>query len=592
MLTPDYLEHVADDVIEMYAEFEQSIIKDIAKRLTKTNLLVPSINHQIKVLQESGMLYKDIIKEVSRITGKSEAKIKKIFENSAMESISLDDSIYQKVGFNPIPLKQSESMLQMLVGGLEKTNKQINNLTMTLAGNSQAKFTNTVNLAYLQVTSGAFDKNTAILNAVKVLSEDGLDIVYPSGKISKVDVAVRRAIVTGVNQTCGKLQEMRADEFECDLMELTAHPGARVTEKNDYTNHAWWQGRIVSRSGKKGYLSLEDIGYGEITGFLGINCRHGWSPFFEGITKRRYTDEELENINNQSVNYKDKEIGLYEATKMQRFKERNIRKLKRELGAYEEILKTSDDEDLKQKTTLKYNTTKNKLNNAQDELMRFTKETGLKRQYERERVINNKNNSINKTKQNKDDIITTDNLFQKLDIDLEKYSNDNDIQEQTSKLLGYDSKPNVLSKEQFENLDTVEMIRYFHDYKNISAKEAYNNTINGKIQYSNINNSEYGRGIYFGDKADTKKLLDSFGDSNSVIMNAKISKEAKILEFKNKFEFLIDCANRIEKLPNDLKNIFKYEKSLLYMLDGYDGIKINDKKYYCIYNRGVINIHE
>lgn len=398
MLTPDYLEHVADDVIELYAKFEQAIIRDIAKRLSKTNLLVPSVNHQIKVLQESGMLYEDIIKEIAKFTGKSEEKIKQIFENSAVKSITLDDNIYKKAGFNPIPLKQSESMLQMLVGGLEKTNKQVKNLTMTLAGNSQAKFTNAVNLAYMQVTSGAFDKNTAILNAVKVLSEDGLDIVYPSGKTSKIDVAVRRAVVTGVNQTCGKLQEIRADEFECDLMELTAHPGARVTEKNDYTNHAWWQGKIVSRSGQKGYLSLEDIGYGEITGFLGINCRHGWSPFFEGITKRRYTDEELANINNQSVNYKDKEMGLYEATKTQRSKERNIRKLKREVASYEEILKYSDDEDLKSKTSIKYNNAKQKLKETQKELKEFTNETGLQRDYSRERIVASngiKNNEIN-----------------------------------------------------------------------------------------------------------------------------------------------------------------------------------------------------
>lgn len=591
MLTPDYLEHVSDDIIEVYAELEQSIIKSIAKRLCTTNLLVPSVNHQVKVLQESGMLYKDIIKEIAKITGKSEQKVEEIFKNSAVKSISLDDKIYQKAGLNPIPLKQSESMLQMLIGGLEKTNKQINNLTMTLAGNSQAKFTNAVNLAYLQVTSGAFDKNTAILNAIKILSDDGLDVVYPSGKTSKIDVAVRRAVVTGINQTCGKMQEIRADELDCDLMELTAHPGARVTEKNDYTNHAWWQGKIVSRSGKKGYLSLKDIGYGEITGFMGINCRHGWSPFFEGITKRRYTDEELANINNKSVNYKDKEMGLYEATKTQRSKERNIRRLKRELGSYEEILKTSDNEELKKATSIKYNDTKNKLNNAQNELTQFTKETGLKREYERERIYN-KNISINKTNQNKDDIITTDNLFQKLNIDPQEYEVENNIQEQTSKLLGYDEKPNILSKEQFDELDTPEIVRYLHDYKGATAKDAYNNTINGDIQYSDRKNSVYGRGIYFGEKVSDNELSSLYGDENGIVINAKLSKEAKILEFNSIFDFVRDCANRVETLPEELKHIFKNEKSILYMLDGYDGIRIKGKNYYCIYNRGVLNIYE
>lgn len=402
MLTPDYLEHVADEVIELYSEFEQTIIKDIVKRLLKTNLLVPSVNHQVKVLQESGILYNDIIKEISKITGKSEEVIKKIFEDSAIKSITLDDNIYKQAGLNPLPFNQSESVLEILIAGLSKTNKQVNNLTMTLAGNSQAKFTNAVNLAYMQITTGAFDRNTAILNAVKNLSDDGLDIVYPSGKVSKVDVAVRRAVLTGVSQTCGKMQEIRADEMNCDLMELTAHPGARVTEKNDYTNHSWWQGRIVSRSGKKGYLSLEDIGYGEVTGFLGINCRHGWFPFYEGITERRYTDEELVNINNQTVKYKNEDIGLYEVTKKQREKERNIRRLKREVGVYEEILANTDDEDLRNATNVKYNYAKDRLKNAQNDLKDFIEETELRRDYTRERVVSSK---IDKTKANKNDII-------------------------------------------------------------------------------------------------------------------------------------------------------------------------------------------
>ncbi len=592
MLTPDYLEHISDDIIEVYAELEQSIIKSIAKRLCKTNLLVPSVNHQIKVLQESGLLYEDIIKEISRITGKSEKKIEEIFKSSAIKSISFDDKVYQKAGLNPIPLNQSESMLQVLLGGLEKANKQVNNLTMTLAGNSQAKFTNAVNLAYLQVTSGAFDKNTAILNAIKILSYDGLDIVYPSGKTSKIDVAVRRAVVTGVNQTCGKMQEMRADEFECDLMELTAHPGARVTEKNDYTNHTWWQGKIVSRSGKTGYLNLKDIGYGEITGFMGINCRHGWSPFFEGITERRYTDKELANMNSQSVNYKNKEMGLYEAAKTQRAKERNIRKLKREIGAYEEILKTSDNEELKKATSIKYNNAKNKLNSAQNDLTQFTKETGLKREYERERIYINKNTSINKTNKSKDDIITPDNLFQKLNIDPQEYKAENNIQEQVSKLLGYDGKPNILSKEQFDELDTPEIVRYLHDYKGMSAKDAYNNTINGNIQYSDRKNSVYGRGIYFGEKVSDNDLSSLYGDKNGIVINAKLSREAKILEFDSTIDYINKSGERISKMPENLQGIYKFERSLIYMLDGYDGIKIKGKDYYCIYNRGVLNIYE
>lgn len=559
MLTPDYLEHISDDIIKLYSELEKSIVKDIAKRLIKTNLLIPSVNHQVKVLQESGIFYEDIIKEISKITGKSEEKIKQIFENSAIQSINLDDEIYKKAGFNPIPLKQSESMLNMLIGGIEKTNKQINNLTMTLAGNSQAKFTNAVNLAYMQVTSGAFDKNTAILNAVKSLSEDGLDIIYPSGKTSKVDVAVRRAVVTGVNQTCGKLQEMRADEFECDLMELTAHVGARVTEKNDYTNHAWWQGRIVSRSGKKGYLSLSDIGYGEIQGFLGINCRHGWAPFFEGITKRRWSDKQLKELYNQSVTYNGKKINIYEAAQKQRAKERNIRKLKRELSVYEEIIKTSDDEDLRSKTSLNYNSTKNKLNRAQDEIMRFTKETGLKREYERERVINNKNNvSNNKTKQNKDDIIS-----------ISSTSLNDEEQHAINRYISSDSyKINNMLRNDIELNDDYTVFRNNLD----SALNKCNNYQGNIVRVLEIKD---------------KEELNAFIEYNKV---GEVRPFKEYLSFSNKKDYN-DSANIFiytnSKTAKDLRKFNSEESEILYKRNSkfyIDNVVKKDGKYYILWS--------
>ncbi len=97
----------------------------------------------------------------------------------------------------------------------------------------------------MDITSGAFSYQDAVRSAVKSLSKAGIDaIIYPSGHTDKMDVAVRRAVLTGVNQTAARMQIARADEMECDLVETTAHMGARP-------EHMDWQGRILSRSGEK-----------------------------------------------------------------------------------------------------------------------------------------------------------------------------------------------------------------------------------------------------------------------------------------------------------------------------------------------------
>ena len=176
-----------------------------------------------------------------------------------------------------------------------------------------------------------------------------------------LESAVRMNIITGVNQTCGKLQELRADEVGWDLMELTAHSGARPS-------HASWQGKIVSRSGQKGYLNLDDIGYGTATGFKGVNCRHDWYPYYKG-SSRTYTQEQLNAWKNEKITYNGKEYSKYDATQIQRRMERQIRADKKELAGLQGILTSANDnkfiEDTRtefSKRSLLYKTHQNELN--------------------------------------------------------------------------------------------------------------------------------------------------------------------------------------------------------------------------------------
>lgn len=199
---------------------------------------------------------------------------------------------------------------------------------------------------------------------------------------------------------------------------------------------------------------------------------------------------------------------------------------------------------------------------------------------------------------NKNDIITYNNLLDKLNINLEDYRAfgkidpyNNDIQEKVSKMLNYDDLPQLLNNEQYSNTKGKEIVRVVHSYHGKTAKEAYENTIKGSIQYSESTNSTYGRGIYFGEKANEEELLSLFGKKDSYIIKSKISDTAKIVEFEKQFDYLKDVEERLKKIPKELRDFYKNEKSLLYMLDDIDGIKIKSKGYYCIYNRRVLKIN-
>ena len=81
------------------------------------------------------------------------------------------------------------------------------------------------------------------------------------------------------------MQEARADELVCDLVETTAHSGARPS-------HAEWQGQAFSRSGKsRKYPDFVQVtGYGTGEGLGGWNCSHSFYPFFEGLP-RTYSEQ-------------------------------------------------------------------------------------------------------------------------------------------------------------------------------------------------------------------------------------------------------------------------------------------------------------
>ena len=299
MLTQGDFINIEKQAIQIYQSLELQIIEEIATRIAKVGYANTVVLNDIQIAQEMGVLYQDIITLVAKYNNSTYEEISKIFEEAGAKTLKFDDKIYTEAGLNPLPINQSPNMVQILNATIEKTTGNLQNLVMTTATNSQTSFYNAMNMAYMEISTGVKSYTQAILDKIKELSLQGAYITYPSGRNMSLESAVRMNIITGVNQTCGKLQELRADEVGCDLMEITAHSGARPS-------HMSWQGKIVSRSGKKGYLSLQDIGYGTATGFKGVNCRHDWYPYMEGSV-RTYTQEQLSAWKNEKVAYNGKE---------------------------------------------------------------------------------------------------------------------------------------------------------------------------------------------------------------------------------------------------------------------------------------------
>lgn len=371
MLTEKDFIKIEKQAIKIYQNLELQIIEEIATRIANYGYANTVVLNDIKIAQEMGFLYQDIIKLVAEYNNTTYENVNQIFYEAGEKTLKFDDKIYTEAGLNPLPINQSSSMMQILNATIEKTAGNLQNLCMTTASTAQSQFYNAINMAYMETSTGVKSYTQAIVDEIKKISKQGAVIEYPSGAKRSLESAIRTNVVTAVNQNCGKLQELRADEVGCDLMELSAYSGARP-------EHAKWQGKIVSRSGKRGYLSLRDIGYGEATGFKGVNCHHDWYPYFEGST-RTYTNEQLKKWQNEKVTYNGQQISVYEATQIQRKIERQIRQDKKDLRAQQAIL-TSNNKEIKiEEVEAEIRNIKSRQKEDNSQLNDLLKQTGLKK---------------------------------------------------------------------------------------------------------------------------------------------------------------------------------------------------------------------
>lgn len=376
MLTPSEYEHLCDQLITLYDELDRAIIDDMVRRMMRIGKVSDATSWQAKQLQEAGLLYEDIISEIAKHSDASAAQVRTLFEDAGVQSVRNDNHYYTDAGLEGI-IRLSDAALQTLNAGYVKCRGELRNLTLTTANMAQTAYLNACDLAYMEVSSGTMDYGTAIRRAVQSAADEGSKVLYPSGHCDRLDVAVRRSVLTGVGQTVRQLSAINAGDMGCDIMEITAHSGARPS-------HAEWQGKLVSLSGANAgriidgvkVLTTNDIGYGTGDGFGGWNCRHDWFPFIEGVSSRVYSDERLAELNARNIEYNGKMYTEYEIDQMQRALERDIRARKRAVSAADTAVKNAPDEATAKQMKELFTAESVKLKKAEKELSTFLDQTG------------------------------------------------------------------------------------------------------------------------------------------------------------------------------------------------------------------------
>lgn len=340
--SPEVLDSLPEELAELYRSLEATLLEEICSRLKLSGELNEVTVQGIRVLRSHGIDLSEIEKAIQRTANISRKELDKLLDEVVERNQRYYTDLIDLAG-----VTQSETMVSSadINAILSQAQREVGNLTRSMGflldnGRTMLPYARAyqwaLDSAEMQIMSGAISYNQAIKSAVKQLADSGLRMVdYESGHRDHIDVAARRAVMTGVSQICAKYTEQSAEYLETPYFEISAHIGAR-DKGVGWQNHKAWQGRVYSvRAGDKYPNIYEVCGLGYVDGLEGANCRHIRTAFVDGVMERTYTDEQLVHIDDgHDVDFEGKHYTAYEATQKQRQIERTVRRLKREQAAY------------------------------------------------------------------------------------------------------------------------------------------------------------------------------------------------------------------------------------------------------------------
>ena len=324
----EYKDQVADKIAARYIGLEEQILQDIARRIKKTGEITSTADWQINRLRILGYSSEDIEREIKKTLDASYPEMFELYDKVIDWEYVRNKDIYEQINAEFIPYEENRQLKQITDAIIRQSLEDLENVTKSigfyldyngrkvLTPLSQV-YTNYLDNACFDIVTGAFDYDSVLRRVVTQLTNSGLrKIEYGSGYASRVEVAARRAVMTGVANLTGEIADYNAKKLGTEYFEVEWHAGARPT-------HAVWQGQVWT---KEQLYSV--CGLGTVTGLLGANCYHTYYPFFPGISQRNWSDEWLEAQNRKESKPKEfrgKEYTLYEAKQRQRQMETAMR---------------------------------------------------------------------------------------------------------------------------------------------------------------------------------------------------------------------------------------------------------------------------
>ena len=290
------------------------------------------------------------MKKVNGLSRERKKQLLQLFEELQNEQMKGYKETYEAKGLEYEISREVQTLVDSIY---RRTNKDLKNMTKSIAFASKEAYINGVDDLYTKVASGSFDYSSAMKSTINELAEKGITLKDSAGRNTSLETAVKRNLMTSLTQTANDIAKQVGDEIGANCVVIGHTPYCRPT-------HRVIDGVVMSLDKFKKYEHLTHDAW----------CYHivnyDWRPEFENKK-----DKTLNNGHLTNAQYNKN----YEIRQKQNYYARQVRDKKEQVA----ILSKSDKRSNATSEELKKS--KEELRNAQMKFRQYSRSNGLEVDY-------------------------------------------------------------------------------------------------------------------------------------------------------------------------------------------------------------------
>ena len=332
-----------------FQDYNTKVLEELGNVIKQFKDLTPSQAYSLAQQLKYNTTIKDLLDELSEISGLSVKDLKAILEKVAKENIGFADVYYKARGLET-PIYNENKALQRLVSSVYSiSGAEFKNIAKStgfrlLGDNGEPLLLNidetykyVIDKCVVAISQGKETYQQAMRGTLKQLASSGVrKIEYESGYSRRLDTSIRMNILDSMRQVSNESQQLFGKEFDSDGVEVSVHempaPDHALVQGRQFSNEEFenFQNdrKAVDYTGMVFEPEFEGHDRRSISEY---NCYHYIFSIVLGVSKSQYSDKQLQEIidnTNKKTTFDGKEYTQYELTQLQRRIETAIRQEK------------------------------------------------------------------------------------------------------------------------------------------------------------------------------------------------------------------------------------------------------------------------